>query len=173
MWWRRAILAVALAGCLAAAGCGFRPVYGTRSADPGVDNELATIRVNALPNRDGQLIRNALLQRLTPDGEPERPRYQLQMRVSASEVTEAVQPDGTASRDEVIYRVAFDLINGDTKVYTGNFTRMLSYDYLDQHYSNISARQDVQTRAADVIADQVQLELAAYFTRAAARRHPS
>lgn len=168
MWWRRPPLL--LLAPLLLAGCGFRPLYGTSSGDPGVADELASIRVAGLPDRAGQLVRNALVTRLSPEGEPERPRYTLQLAVSAQDVAEAISADQTATRDEVIYRVSYNLFSGGTRVDAGQFIRVLSYDYLDQHYSNISAQQDVQARAAEVVADQIRLELAAYFVRGAQAR---
>ena len=55
-----------LLGTLGLAGCGFEPVYMPSAGDtPGVaQRELAAIDVAIIPDRPGQLLRQALQQRL-------------------------------------------------------------------------------------------------------------
>ena len=172
MSWRSAA-ARALAATLllaALAGCGFRPLYGTRSTDPVVMQELAGIYIKPIPDRQGQLVHNALLVRLNPSGEPRDPRYRLDVTVGASESQVALQQDNTASRDEVTYNVSYLLFSGDQLVTTGSFSRQFSFDFLPQQYANISARADVARRSADEIADEIRNRMAAYFARAAQAR---
>src|SRR5690242_7641602 len=83
MWWCRAAGAALL--LLALAGCGFRPLYGTRAADPYVGPEMGGIYISPLPDRDGQLVRNALLDRIDPKGEPQQPRYRLDIKLTVTE----------------------------------------------------------------------------------------
>jgi LPS-assembly lipoprotein len=163
MWWRSAAAALLL---LAVAACGFRPLYGTRSADPRAASELAGIYIAPLPDRDGQLVRNALLDRLNPKGEPEQPRYRLDVRMQISETPVALQKDETATRAQITYTVLFTLYEGNVALTNGTFTRDFSFDYVNQQYSNISARNDVKRRAADEIATEIRNRMATYFIRA-------
>ena len=66
---RRRMLALAAAAALS--GCGFQPVYmPTASGNAGVaQRELAAIQVALIPDRPGQLLRQALQDRLET-GEP-------------------------------------------------------------------------------------------------------
>ena len=65
MWWSRAILLL----CLALAGCGYKPLYGENRGDSAaMTADLATIRIEAIPDRIGQKMYNMLHERLTPDG---------------------------------------------------------------------------------------------------------
>lgn len=164
MWWSRAAGTLLLV--LAVAGCGFRPLYGMRSVDPHVQAEMAGIYIQPLADRDGQLVRNALLERLNPHGEPQQARYRLDVKVDVSEAQVALQKDETATRDQINYGVTFTLYEGSVGLTTGNFNRNFSFDYLNQQYSNVVARSDVQRRAAEEIAIEIRNRMATYFIRA-------
>ncbi|HEY1722616.1 MAG TPA: LPS assembly lipoprotein LptE [Magnetospirillaceae bacterium] len=163
MWWRNALIGAAL---LALAGCGFHALYGRQSVDPRVQSEMATIYVQPLPDREGQLVRNAILQRLNPNGQPAHARYRLDVKLEVSEAQVALAKDETATRDSVNYVVTFTLYEGDTGLTNGTFSRDFSFDYLNQQYSNVVARSDVQRRAAEEIAIEMRNRMATYFVRA-------
>ena len=173
MWSRRHLIAALGAAPAVAvlAGCGFRPVYGRTSYDPNVSEELATVGVSSIPDRAGQLVRNALVARLNPTGEPSRPRYRLNVSVVSTEGQEALQTDQTATRAIDFYTVAFALYDKKgTRIAAGGFNRQLSYDYVEQYYANVSAKDDLDRRAAEQIAEQIAVEVASYFERAAKAR---
>jgi hypothetical protein len=52
----------------------------------------------------------------------------------------------------------------------GVFNRMFSYDFLEEHYSNVSAADDIAHRAATAIAEEIRTRLAAYFAQNAKTR---
>jgi LPS-assembly lipoprotein len=175
MWWsdRKVGRDIAVLAMLAAlAGCGFRPLYGKYSGDPDSSDELASVAVASISDRNGQLVHNALLATLNPKGEPSRPRFRLVVSVGTTEAQEAIQQDETATRDQVTYTVTYILfeVASNLPLAQGSFSRVLSYDYLDQHYSNVVAAEDTQKKSADAIAKQIVDNLAAYFTRAARAR---
>lgn len=167
-WPERLFPAIALAAAIALAGCGFRPMYGKSSADPAVTRELASILVEQpIPNRNGQLLHNALLTQLNPLGEPVRPAYFLKINLSSTDTAEATMPDDTATRNLVTYTVTYSLYRSDNILTQGTSITKISYDYLKQHFSDISAQKSVESRAADQVALDVRNQLAAYFIRAA------
>jgi len=165
MWWssKQGLVVLAVAGLSA---CGFHPLYGTSSVDPQVGEELASIRILTISERQGQLVHNALLHQLNPLGEPAKPVYTLSVSVNANDGQEALLHDNTASRNRVTYVVIYRLSDGKAIVTQGTVTKQLSYDFLPQHYADISAQEDVARRAADVIAQEISTDLAAYFIRA-------
>ena len=167
MVWDRRIAPFLL---VALAGCGFRPLYGTRAGDPRVTAELASIYVQPLPDRDGQLVHNALLVRLNPGGEAQQMRYRLETTVTVNEGQVALQKDETATRANVSFATAYTLYEGDIALTTGHISRTFSFDYIPQQYSNISARSDVARRAAEEIANEIRDRVAAYFLAAAKAR---
>jgi LPS-assembly lipoprotein len=181
MWWFNPHFSVSPRGFasrkLAAAGiflfpliltsCGFRPLYGDKSYDKAVMSDLASVQVMPLQDRTGQLIHNALLTDINPNGEPSKPRYQLVTTASNSESQQALRKDDTATRNKIVYSVTFYLYENNARVLSGSFSQMFSYDYLEQHYANISAEDDIHRRAAQSIADEIRNRVAAYFAKAA------
>lgn len=167
MSWRKRFLNVSLVGlCLLAnAGCGFSPMYGKYSADPKVTSELASIQIDPLTDRPGQMLHNALLTRLNPRGEPDAPRYRLHTYLSISESQVALQKDSSATRAILTYQASYYLYQDQTPITYGSVTRTLSYDFLVEHYADISAAQDVRSRGAQVVAEEIRNQLAAYFIR--------
>lgn len=147
------------------AGCGFRPTYGTHSAYPGVSEDMATVHVLPIDNREGQILHTALVTKLSPRGEPLKPVFALKVSLSVSETDAALQKDNSATRAFVTYRAHYTLSQGDEVVDTGVVSRTMSYDYLLEHYANLVAAEDIRRRATQSIADSIRSELAAYFTR--------
>jgi LPS-assembly lipoprotein len=138
-------------------------MYGRYSADPAVLDEMSTILVSPIPDHQGQLVRNALITALSPLGEPDRPRYRLAVVVSVGESTQALRTDDTATRATDYYSTRFILYDGNTAITSGGFTNMFSYDFLEEHYANVSAAEDVRHRAATLIAETIRNQLAGYF----------
>lgn len=160
----------AVAVCLAPlllASCGFRPLYGKDSFNPAVMRDLASVDIQPLENREGQLIHNALLTDLHPRGDGAGYRYRLHVMPSITETSQALRTDDTATRNIVTYSVTFWLYEGSTRVLAGSFTQMFSYDFLEEHYANVAAADDIHHRAAQAIADEIRNRLAAYFAKAA------
>jgi LPS-assembly lipoprotein len=156
-----------LALLLPLAGCGFQPLYGKNSYDSAILDELASVRVSNLPDRQGQLLRNALVTDLSPKGESGHSRYRLDVRLGLTENQQALRKDDTATRDILTYSVNYYLYEDQTRLATGSFNQVFSYDFLEEHYANISAQDDIRRRAAQSIADEIRNRLAAYFARAA------
>lgn len=57
---------------LISSGCGFEPLYGDRAGETPTRLELAAVEVGPIPERLGQQVRNALVDRLNPGAEPHR-----------------------------------------------------------------------------------------------------
>lgn len=165
MWWSRPLASLVL--LLGLAGCGFQPMYGTSSANPATVAEMASIQIKPMPERSGQLLYNALMTRLNPKGEPSKPRYQLSVVLTIAEGQVALRKDDTATRDVQAYTANYILSQNGVQVAAGVVTQTLSYDFLEQHYANVSAAEDIRRRAAEVLADELRGHLAAYFIRKA------
>lgn len=168
-----------IAYCLlpfALASCGFEPLYVERSQDEGwyyngkfdtsITNEMANIKVEPVPDRIGQLLRNELIDRFTPKGEPKKPVYRLVINNINKEVVEqAMRNDITASRERVEYKIKYclyevatgkELVKGDSLVY-------LSYDIMDNPYSTTFSQKKIEKDAAQILANDISLRMGAYF----------
>ena len=163
LWWT----ALFVCGCAAlTAGCGFHPLYGRDSYDADLQAQLASIRVEPLPDRQGQLLHNALLTNLSPRGETDQPKYSLRVLLQLTEAQQALRKDDTATRNIIYYNVSYYLYEKETPITAGTFLRSFSYDFLLEHYANIAAQEDIKRRAAEEIAGELRTRLAAYFAKA-------
>jgi LPS-assembly lipoprotein len=165
--WRFARLALPALLLLCLAGCGFHPLYGKDSDDASVLDKLADIRVDPMRDRQGQLVRNALLIALSPQGEPERPRYHLGVTWVITQSQQALRTDDTATREIDNYAVTYRLYEGATPVLAGTFSEIFSFDFLINHYANVSSENDIMRRAAESMAAELRNRLAGYFAKAA------
>ena len=68
----RLLLIIVLVGLT---GCGFRPLNHPRLAGGAVTTGLQSTTVEFIDDRIGQQLRNELLDRLNPYGEPDNPQY--------------------------------------------------------------------------------------------------
>ena len=161
-WSKRLVPLVLLLGLTA---CGFRPMYGTKSVDPETVTELASVSIRPMDDRQGQLIHNALLTRFNPRGEPLKPRYDLWVTYTVSESQTALRTDDTATRNTLNYTLTYRLFENGVALAIGNVSKQVSYDFLTQHYADVSADQDMRRRASDMLADEIRNRIAAYFVR--------
>ncbi len=170
---RRRVAALCLgAGVLISVlgGCGYRPLYAS-GAGGGVASELAAIKIGLIPNRTGQQLRNILLDRMNPRGEPSQPRYKLDIAILPSRQELGVRKDDTSSRANFIldgkYRL-LDASNGRT-LFESATRRVASYNISDDDFSTISAAAAARRRVARELADEIVIRVSVYLNR---RRAP-
>ena len=147
-------------------GCGFRPLYGTRpNESTATENYLAQIQITQIPDRLGQQLRNNLLSRLTPKGEPRNPRYQLNVSLSESIANLGVKKTSVVTRGNLTVNANYTLnILGDQKHFTsGTVQAISSYDIPQAEFSARAALNDARARAIREIADDIKIRLGVYF----------
>ena len=156
---------------LSLAGCGFHPVYGSGGGvSSGAAYDLATVDVALIPNRSGQLVRQALQQRFYGTGD-EAPAKQYQLVVSFGVAGAAIseQSDSSITRLRQLGSANWTLKRLDpaeTTVAHGLARSLDGVNIIDQQYfaSDIEG-ETVARRMADNIADQITLQVSAYFNR--------
>ena len=172
---RRAALAtIAIApwaGLLSA--CGFTPLYAPSGGGAGPASEgLAEITVDLIPERPGQLLRQALQARFYGSGSS-RPRLmELKASFALSSDSIAIQPDNSSTRARVTGTCAWTLLASDPKLgtLTSGTTRVVDgYNVFDQQFFAADQSNDtVQRRIAEATADRITQQLAIYFRKRAA-----
>jgi len=164
---------VAAAGALA--GCGFQPLYARDpSGRPGVaSRELASISVDVIPDRPGQLLRQALQQRLEGSGSGRERRYALAVDYGISGEGIAIRQDEVATRIRFIARAGWTLRAADSAQTVMARDTARAVDDLnvfnEQYFAADLENETVQRRLAETVADQIVLQLASYFRRRAAQ----
>jgi LPS-assembly lipoprotein len=164
---------LALGSAVVLAGCGIQPVYmPTASGQAGpAARELAAIHVNLMPDRPGQLMRQALQDRLEGAGGVVPQRYDLAVSfwIGGSGIGE--QHDTTITRTRLIGYVNWTLTAqdlGHTKITSGGGHATDAENSLDtQIFASDLEIEVIEKRLAEALADQVTLQLAAFFRKRA------
>lgn len=163
-----------LTACGALSGCGFQPVYmPTASGNAGpAQRELAAIQVALLPNRPGQLLRQALQDRLELGSSGVPRRYDLTVSFWITSEGVAVQTDNTSTRVRMIGNARWSLEAqdpGHTKLSGGHARSVDAFNVLDTQYFAADLESEATyKRLADAVADQITMQLAIFFRRRAA-----
>ncbi len=167
LWSRRALLARALPAAAAVlTGCGFEPMYAARHGR-STAAELAAINIEPIPDLIGQILRNDLIEQLSPAGEPERPLYRLRVVVRQSTQALAIQSDATITRYNLYLVVRFTLfdIASGAALYRGRSRSVSSYNAVRSDFATLSAEHDTARRAAREASVELRTLLAVFFLR--------
>jgi LPS-assembly lipoprotein len=145
-------------------GCGFQPLYGT-SVQQDVPAQFQQVYVQVIPDRIGQQIRNYLLDRLNPQGQPSRPLYTLKVEPSVSRTNLGIKRDETATRAVMNLDVNFFLADARSgKVLFSGYERSVnSFNIVDSDFATLSAEKDALDRAAREVSNAIRLRLGIYF----------
>ena len=148
------------------ANCGFRPLYGRRGSDPAAV-ELAAIGIGYVSDRLSQNLRNDLIERLSPFGEPAQARYGLFIHTSRASGALAIQSDSTITRYNLTVAATFvltDRASGQT-LYRGSARAVGSYDAVRSDFATLSAEQDSARRTVREVSEDIRGQLSAFFAR--------
>jgi len=159
--------ALLLAASLAA--CGFRPVYAPPSSQQGAT--LGAVFVDIIPNRTGQLLRQALQQRLEgSDGDVPK-RYELGVLYGLTGEGLGTQADNSTTRQRDVATAIWSLRTAGpagTQITTGHARAVDGFNVIDEQFFYSDLAEDAsQHRLAEALADQISQQIAVYF-----RAHP-
>ena len=165
---RRAVFAVALLAP-ALSGCGYQPLYGTGFAGgTGVAEKLRAVDVAPIPGRVGQVVRNEMIFKETGGRDPAAPRYRLEIALRESAQSLLVNPQGDAKGQIFGLDASFKLISSaDQKVILDSKANSrAAYENVVSTFANIRARRDAEDRAAKMIAESINTQVAAFLSQA-------
>jgi LPS-assembly lipoprotein len=174
MWSRRSALGLlAGTGALAVTGCGFRPLYGTRtptgspSGSPGIDKQLAAVRVEPIANRLGQQLHNQLRDGLNPLGQPASSSHRLYVTLTVRTYGALTRTDLSATRRNVEVTALYRLVDSAGNLVLQDSSQTTTgYDEFDDPLNDISADESAQDRSTIQLAELIKVRLAAYFAQA-------
>ena len=161
LWFRTIVIGLLVA---ATAGCGFQPLYGGGKKGRAT-TELASIRIEPIVDRSGQLLRNELFDLLNPYGSPTQPLYRLSVTISEGKSELAVKKSEIATRANLRITASYTLYNVETSqsVFSGTSSVVGSYNVLDSEYATLIAEKDARSRVIPEVARDIQTRLSAYF----------
>lgn len=151
-----ATLALALAACTA------QPLYGPTPGGQAVTTALDRITIDEVDDRVAQQVRNNLLFNLNSHT-GSQPAYRMRLTTTTAEHPLGVTPVESAPAYSVTVTVTFTVTAlADDKVVLRETRRAsASYDRVNQVFSNVRARRDAENRAAEAVANDIRIRLAA------------
>lgn len=161
----RAGLFVALLTTLVVSGCGFEPLYSSSngSTTPAVTEQLAAIKISTIPDRSGQKLRNQLLPRLNPMGEPSAARYRLDVSYSRAKENFNLRKDDTTGRSRLRMVATYTLREGNKVLFKGSSISYTSFNVLDEQFASTIGERDAEDRGIVDLSEDIRLQLAAFF----------
>ncbi|NQW01512.1 MAG: hypothetical protein HQ483_17550 [Rhodospirillales bacterium] len=150
--------------CGVVAGCGFQPLYGTK-LDNRIISDFSEIQVSPGKDRIGQLFTNELKYLLNPLRELHRPKYRLTSVIDETTTSLAVKKTALATRANLIATVDYDLYVTETglRLTSGSNKITVGYNIFSAGYANIAAEKDARSRAVKELAQDLRLQLGAFF----------
>jgi len=161
---RTRLVAGLIAAFVGLSGCGFEPLYSPRAQTSAVA-ETSLVGIASLPDRTGQLLRNELVDRLNPNGEPDRPRYHLGLSIAARREGLAFQRDLTVTRYKFVLSTSYvlnDSVSGTT-ILRGQARAVAAYNVVQSEFANVVAERDAEARAAREVGEEVALRIAVFL----------
>ena len=148
--------------------CGFQPLYGEKASSAVTNTELAAIDIDLIRDREGQMLRNELLDRFQPRGAALKPLYRLSVALTQQKVGLAIRPDETGSRANLIIVANYtirDMADGKV-VFNGTSRAVTGFNVLTSDFATSSSEADAVRRAiydlSQQITTRVSVAIAAY-----------
>lgn len=152
-----ATLSVSLAGCL-------RPLYGPAAGGGTVQQALAGIVIEPVPDRIGHYLVEELRFDVDGSGIPGTPKYRLAIelteRIGSAIVSSETGRATTATITANVTYILKDYVSGK-ELLKGIAVGSASYDRSEQRFAAVRAARDAEIRVARTLADQIRTRLAA------------
>ena len=155
-FWRRTTPVLALALSLVLLGaCSVEPLYGSRTGKAR-GGGAAAIEIAPIKDRVGHIVRNHLIDALTPRGQPAHPDYRLTLSVEQHKTPILIQLDDHATRFNLTLRARFSLADRDGAVVYWDSARATgSYNVVDSGFATVTAERDAAEEAARVLSEEI------------------
>lgn len=164
MWLSRIITLIL---CLTVAGCGFRPMYGTNAA-PSTIAMSSGVEIANIPDRDGQYLRNLLIDRMYLQGRPADAPYLLTISPLRTDITNlGIRKDATSTRAMQQVTASLKLVERATNatVLEREVRAVGGYNQLDNQFATLVSRESVNEHMLEELSDSIVTEVSLYFSR--------
>ncbi len=154
---------------LTLSSCGFRPMYGDSGAGQAVtQGNKSLVEIANIPDRDGQQLRNLLIDRLYLKGRPADAPYILTIAPLKTETTHlGIRKDATSTR--AMTQIYSTMVLRDRATNRVLLTRDIrsvgSYNELDNQFATLVSSQSLAGHMLEELSDDVVTEINLYFSR--------
>ena len=150
--------------------CGFSPMYGKHSGAQKADVKtgLNQIAIEIIPDREGQFLRNALIDRFYAGGMPSNPAYRLYIdKIQESVADFDLTLESEATRRQLYLSTKMRLVDTQTQkiLLERQLSAITSHNVLESEFSTIVTEQSAREAALNDLARQTERHLALYFAR--------
>ena len=161
MWFYKNISLFSL--CFFLTACGFHPMYTPRD---GKSDIAYPIKIATISNRNGQVLRNHLVDLLIPEGTKCNALYILEIGLTEKVKSIGVAKDETSTRKEATLTAAITLrdIRTNKVVYTHTAKAINSFNVISQnYYSDLVTDEYAKRQALRLLAEKITLLLTTYL----------
>jgi len=167
MWWRNpkaAALAAIVSAAAALGACGFQPLYGDGGAR-SASGELAAVHINTIPDRNGQMLHNFLLDRINPQGRPGDPRYVLDIRLTESKASLGIIKDSSSTLAQIASVANYTLrdLKANKTLQTGRSRSVTSYNIVQSDFATLAAEKDARERTLRELSEDITTKVAVFL----------
>lgn len=155
--------------CLLLSACGFHPVYGVNKYTAvGVETKLENIEIGNIPDREGQFLRNALIDRFYRGGRPVNPAYSLSIDPIEESLTDldiTKTADATRGQLQLQTRMRLTRNSDSAELLQRTLRSTTSYNILSSEFATRVTEQNARENALSDLARQIELQIDLYFKR--------
>lgn len=161
---------LAAAAVLGLAACGFAPLHGRTESGFSTRAALPYVKIETIRDRNGQFLRNLLMDRFAPRGRKTPARWTLVVDINESTESLGVLRTSEATRANIWFNGSFTLRDAglsadEREPFTGNLRSVSSFDLQRQEFGSISAEKDARERALRQLAEDITLRVSGYLRR--------
>lgn len=131
---------------LSLAACGFQPLHGQGSEGTNPAARYAEIYIDNIPDKDGQYLRNQLIDRLYTQGRPQNARYTLKMSPLQKDIVDiGIRKDATSTRGRMEIKSTLQLIDNASGqvVLQRDMHSVGAYNQLDNQFATLISRENL------------------------------
>jgi LPS-assembly lipoprotein len=163
----------AIVACLVVAGCGFQRTYARHDGGTSpVRDAMSQTRIAPISDRVGQIVRNNLLDTMTPYGQPDHAAYWLEVHLTEETHGLSLAHDETITRYNYSLKAKFRLSDANTgETLMVESARVIApYNVTRSEFATEVSAESAAEHAAELIASQIEGRVAGYFGRTLASR---
>ncbi len=160
---------------LSVSACGFRPMYGTAAIPSGARVALNDVAISNIPDRSGQQLRNALIDRFYAEGRPADARYRLDIAPIQEIKTELdMTKSADTTRAQLRLRTTMVLVDGVTgqPVLERALSTITSYNVLGSQFSTRVTEQNARDNGLNDLSRQIEQAVVLYMNRTPQQKTP-
>jgi LPS-assembly lipoprotein len=146
----------------------YQPVYGERpfgAPATAQETRLNRIAIANIPDEQGQILRNYLIDRMYGAGRPDKTDATLNIAITKTEEDLGLQKDATTLRKKINYIANYSLVDNAThkNLYTRTSRTFVSYDKIDTQYGVVISKEASADRAYRELSDLIVTQLLIYY----------